>query len=153
VLIGDIAIMDLTLAFRAQERRVDEDEAAEDPPTSTRHHRCGHAPHRVAKQNRTRELEAMDEAHDVAREIFVTVPVVRRARTTVRSCVGHDDVELSLERARQGIPAGATPHQSMEQNDRRFGASRSEVVDADAVRFADSADPGHHRHCFATLIS
>lgn len=61
----------------------------------------------MAEQDRTREPQAAEEAHDVARVIVVPVPVVRRARTAMPSQVGQDDVELTLERARQGSPAGA----------------------------------------------
>src|SRR5215471_1592875 len=102
--------MHLALALGAQERWVDQDEAAESPLTSARRHGGGHAPHRVADQNGTREIDATDETHDVAREIVVPVPVVRRARTAMPSCIGHDHVELALERACELSPASAASH-------------------------------------------
>jgi hypothetical protein len=43
MLIGDVAVAHLALTLGAQERRVDQDEATDDPRTSTLNHRCGHA--------------------------------------------------------------------------------------------------------------
>ncbi len=60
--IGDLAVAHLALTLGAQERWIDQDEATKKLRTSTRHHRRGHAAHRVAKQNRTRELEALERA-------------------------------------------------------------------------------------------
>ena len=51
----------------------------------------------------------------------------------------HHNVVFAFEAARQRNPALSAPGQSVEQNQRRLAPSRSQVVNGDAIDFADSA--------------
>ncbi len=68
----------------------------------------------------------------------------RRARP-VPPGVRHHDIVFTFERARQGLPAGSAPGQSMEEDQRGLGPSGSQVVDVDAACFAGAGHPVRHR--------
>jgi hypothetical protein len=98
----------------------------------------------MAQQNRSRKPEPLDESNDIACVILVPIPVERCARIPVPSGVWHHDVVFAFESACQRNPAGPVPCQSMEQNQRGLVPTGSQIVDVNAICFADSAHPVCH---------
>jgi hypothetical protein len=114
VLLGDVAVVNFTLSLCTQESRVRQDEPMNGCGDLTRYHSGSHAPHRVPQQNRSGKSDSSDESDDVARVIFVPIPMKWRARIPVSPGVRHHYVVFAFESACQRSPAGSVPGQSME---------------------------------------
>jgi hypothetical protein len=144
VLLDGIALVHLALALRTQKSGVREDDAANGRGELTRDYGRGHTPHRMAQHNGSLESEPLDESDDIARVILVSISIERRARIPVAPGIGHHHIVFTFESARQGSPAGSAPGQSVEKHQWGLGLPGSQVVNVDAVGFADPGHPVRH---------
>src|SRR5689334_11074264 len=97
----------------------------------------------MPKEHRVAELQVFNERDDITGEILVTIPAQRRARLSVTSGIGHDNVIVILESARQRTPTAATRGEPVKQNQWRLIPSRSQVLKVDVVYVAAASNPAH----------
>jgi hypothetical protein len=138
VLLGRISLAHLALTLRTQKSGVRQDDAANGRGALTRDHGRSHTSHRMAQQNWSGKSEPLDEPNDIACVILVSIPMERRAGIPVPSSVGHNYIVFTFESACQRCPAGSAACQTVKQNQWGFGPASSQIMDVDAVCFADS---------------